>query len=113
MLLARTKFIDKIFVEVYPSAVNNGVLNKLAADALILLVSGLSAFFDFKIRWIPNWLIAIGLFCGVTLNAIQGSNFLVASIMGFFVGIGVLVLPFALGWIGAGDVKFFGVVGAL
>ena len=113
MLLARTKFIDKIFVEVYPSAVNNGVLNKLAVDALILLVSGLSAFFDFKIRRIPNWLIASGLFCGVTLNAIQGSNFLVASIIGFFVGIAVLVLPFALGWIGAGDVMFFGVVGAL
>ena len=25
----------------------------------------------------------------------------------------VLVLPFAMGWIGAGDVKFFGVTGAL
>ena len=25
----------------------------------------------------------------------------------------MLILPFALGWIGAGDVKFFGVVGAL
>ena len=25
----------------------------------------------------------------------------------------MLVLPFALGWIGAGDVKFFGVVGAV
>jgi prepilin peptidase CpaA len=29
------------------------------------------------------------------------------------VGVTVLILPFALGWIGAGDVKFFGVVGAL
>jgi prepilin peptidase CpaA len=84
-----------------------------ASDALILLVSGLSAFFDFKIRRIPNWLIVSGLFCGVTLNAIQGSNFLIGSIIGFFVGIAVLVLPFALGWIGAGDVKFFGVVGSL
>ena len=28
-------------------------------------------------------------------------------------GIAVLFLPFVFGWIGAGDVKFFGVVGAL
>ncbi len=33
--------------------------------------------------------------------------------LGIVVGIAVLILPFALGWIGAGDVKFFGVVGAL
>lgn len=76
-------------------------------------MSGLSAFFDYKIRRIPNWLIAAGLFCGVTLNAIQGASFLFASIAGFLVGIAVLLLPFALGWIGAGDVKYFGVVGSL
>ena len=28
-------------------------------------------------------------------------------------GIAVLILPFACGWIGAGDVKYFGVIGAL
>jgi prepilin peptidase CpaA len=82
-------------------------------DTAILVISGLSAFFDFKIRRIPNWLIASGLLCGVTLNAIQGYNYLLGSIFGFILGIAVLVLPFALGWIGAGDVKFFGVIGAL
>jgi len=99
---------------VYASAVNNGVLNKLAAsDTVILLVSGLSAFFDFKVRRIPNWLILSGLLGGIALNAIQGSNYLFNSMLGFLIGIAVLILPFALGWIGAGDVKFFGVVGAL
>lgn len=38
---------------------------------------------------------------------------MVQSILGFFVGIAALILPFAMGWIGAGDVKYFGVVGAL
>ena len=38
---------------------------------------------------------------------------LLQSLGGFVVGILVLLLPFALGWIGAGDVKFFGVLGAL
>jgi prepilin peptidase CpaA len=98
---------------VYPSTVNNGVLKKLVADTIIVVVSGLSAFFDFRIRRIPNWLIASGLLCGVTLNAVQGYSHLVGSVLGFTIGIAVLILPFAFGWIGAGDVKFFGVIGAL
>jgi prepilin peptidase CpaA len=83
------------------------------SDTIILLVSALSAFFDFKVRRIPNWLIASGLICGVLLNSMQGSSHLLQSLLGFLVGIAVLVVPFALGWIGAGDVKFFGVVGAI
>ena len=43
----------------------------------------------------------------------QGADYLVQSMLGLVVGVAVLVLPFALGWIGAGDVKFFGVVGAI
>jgi prepilin peptidase CpaA len=83
------------------------------SDTVIFSVSGLSAFFDLRIRRIPNWLIVIGLFCGVVLNALQGTSYLVQSIAGFAVGIAVLILPFAFGWMGAGDVKYFGVVGAL
>lgn len=84
-----------------------------AVDTAILLISGLSAFFDFSIRKIPNWLIVLGLLCGVILNAIHGSDRLVSSLLGFLVGIAVLIIPFAFGFIGAGDVKFFGVIGAL
>lgn len=76
-------------------------------------MSGLSAFFDYKARRIPNWLIVFGLTCGVTLSAFQGTNLLIQSLLGFVVGIAVLILPFAFGWIGAGDAKFFGVIGAL
>ena len=85
----------------------------MLTDAAILLVSGLSAFFDFKVRRIPNWLIAFGLLSGVTLNGLHGYSHILASILGFLVGVGVLLLPFSMGWIGAGDVKFFGVVGAM
>jgi prepilin peptidase CpaA len=83
------------------------------SDVVILSVSILSAFFDFKIRRIPNWLIAFGLFCGILLNSMQSASHLAHSMLGILVGIAVLVLPFALGWIGAGDVKFFGVIGAI
>jgi len=83
------------------------------SDALIFSVSGLAAFFDLWIRKIPNWLTVVGLLCGLALNGFHGSSYLVASILGFVIGVVVLVFPFALGWVGAGDVKYFGVVGAL
>jgi prepilin peptidase CpaA len=83
------------------------------SDTVIFFVSGLSAFFDLRIRRIPNWLIISGLFCGIVLNAFQGAGHLMQSIAGFAVGIAVLILPFAFGWMGAGDVKYFGVIGAL
>ena len=83
------------------------------SDAVIIFVSGLAVFFDLSIRKIPNWVILVGLLCGLTVNGFQGTSYLVASILGFVVGVVVLVFPFALGWLGAGDVKYFGVVGAL
>jgi prepilin peptidase CpaA len=83
------------------------------SDAIIFLVSGLAAFFDLKLRRIPNWLIVSGLLCGVVLNYFHGDGRWLQSVFGFLVGVAVLVLPFAFGWIGAGDVKFFGVIGAL
>jgi prepilin peptidase CpaA len=51
--------------------------------------------------------------CGLVINTSRGSIYVLQSVLGFGVGILVLLLPFALGWIGAGDVKYFGVVGAL
>ncbi|MGZ8451399.1 MAG: A24 family peptidase [Candidatus Binatia bacterium] len=81
-------------------------------DFTFVLVSCLSAFFDLVTRRIPNWLIAIGAMTGLAINAFQGGHFFLHSLLGFVVGIAVLVMPFAMGWIGAGDVKFFGVMGA-
>ena len=73
----------------------------------------LSVFFDLTVRRIPNWIIAFGLTGGFLLNGTQGWTPFIHSISGFAVGIGVFIVPFALGWMGAGDVKYFGVVGAL
>ena len=75
-------------------------------------MSCLSAFFDAVTRRIPNSLIVIGATTGFFINASQGRTYFLQSLAGFVVGILVLVLPFAMGWIGAGDVKFFGVMGA-
>ena len=73
----------------------------------------MAAFFDLKVRRIPNWLIGVGAFLGVVINGLAGTSQLFQSVAGFVVAIVVLLLPFALGWIGAGDVKLFGVIGAL
>jgi Flp pilus assembly protein protease CpaA len=64
-------------------------------------------------RRIPNWIIAFGLVVGLLLNASQGFSQLSHSVTGFISGIAIFIVPFALGWMGAGDVKYFGVVGAL
>jgi Flp pilus assembly protein protease CpaA len=82
-------------------------------DFLILLVTALSVFFDVTVRRIPNWIIAFGLAVGLLLNASQGFTQFFHSLLGFIGGIAVFIVPFTLGWMGAGDVKYFGVVGAL
>jgi len=79
----------------------------------VISVSALSVFFDLKLRKIPNWLILAGGIAGLTINAMQGFTAFYSSVGGLTAGIAVLLIPFAFGWIGAGDVKFFGVVGAL
>jgi Flp pilus assembly protein protease CpaA len=82
-------------------------------DFSILLVTVLSVCFDLTVRRIPNWIIAFGLAGGLLLNASQGFAQFSHSLLGFIGGIAVFIVPFALGWMGAGDVKYFGVVGAL
>lgn len=82
-------------------------------EYLLVLISSLSAFFDLKVRKIPNWLIIFGAVSGIALNGYHGLTSFYQSLAGLIIGIAVLLLPFAFGWIGAGDVKFFGVIGAL
>ena len=77
------------------------------------MVTGLSVFFDLRSRRIPNWLVLFGLGAGLILNSYRGTGQLFASIAGFAIGVGIFIIPFALGCIGAGDVKCFGVIGAL
>jgi len=76
-------------------------------------VTVLSVSFDLTVRRIPNWIIAFGIAGGLLLNASQGFVQFSHSLLGFIAGIAVFIVPFALGWMGAGDVKYFGVVGAL
>jgi prepilin peptidase CpaA len=79
---------------------------------LSLILIG-AAFFDIKERRIPNWIILFSLIAGLVLGALQSSSQLIFNVAGFFAGIMALMIPFAFGWMGAGDVKLFGAVGAV
>jgi Flp pilus assembly protein protease CpaA len=82
-------------------------------DFSILLVTILSVFFDLTVRRIPNWVILFGLVVAFLLNASQGFTPLTHSLIGFIAAIGIFIVPFALGWMGAGDVKYFAVICAM
>jgi prepilin peptidase CpaA len=82
-------------------------------DLILVVVTSLSVFFDLRVRRIPNWLILFGLGAGLILNLYRGTSEFSYSAIGFLGGIGIFIIPFSLGWIGAGDVKYFGVIGAL
>lgn len=82
-------------------------------DLFLLVFTGLSIGFDVRQRRIPNWLVLTGITVGILFNAWRGVPQLFHSLLGLGLGLGILILPFAFGWLGAGDVKFFGAVGAI
>jgi prepilin peptidase CpaA len=63
---------------------------------------------------IPNWLTfpAFGLAVAYA-TATEGAPGAAASLLGAVVALGILLLPYSLGWLGAGDVKAMVVIGAL
>lgn len=69
---------------------------------------------DIKERKIYNKVTLVGLVAGLLLNFyLEGFSGLFFSLKGLFLGAGLLLLPFAAGGLGAGDVKLLAVVGAL
>ena len=79
---------------------------------------GAVAVYDIRTRTIPNWLVAVGAFCGVIL-AVQSGG-IADAIQGIAVAFALGIVPFALRALGAGDVKasmaigsFVGVLGIL
>jgi prepilin peptidase CpaA len=79
---------------------------------LVAIVS-IAVVYDVRTRRIPNRLILCGVFGGIALSAIGGMNTVIDSLLGLGLAVGIGLVPFAMGWLGAGDVKFLGTVGAL
>ena len=73
---------------------------------------GLATASDFRERRVPNRLVAAFTMAALGLGGISdGISGLCWAGGGFAVGLGLLLVPFAMGFVGAGDAKYFGAVG--
>lgn len=85
-----------------------------AGNAILLVLITASGFFDLKERKIPNKITFTGIMIGILFNLVTGGwTGLLQGILGLFVGLAIFFLPFAMGGMGAGDVKLMGAIGAL
>lgn len=80
---------------------------------LILLSATTAAYFDFRWRRIPNWLVVATIALSLAWHTWTGSwDGLLMSTGGLLVGAGLLLPLYLLKGLGAGDVKFFAAIGA-
>ncbi len=79
----------------------------------VLLIAGVGCAWDLRTRRIPNAL-TFGAAAAAVVVAIvtRGADGAASSISGWFIGVGVLFAAYALGGMGAGDVKLLGALGA-
>lgn len=79
----------------------------------LFVLLGIAVVTDLRARRIPNWLTLLIVVTGVTNSAVSGvpATFL-QSLLGLVAGFGILLIPFALGAMGGGDVKMFAGIGA-
>lgn len=79
-----------------------------------LLVLVLSTIWDLKTRRIPNFITLSSITLAFAFNTYySGLGGLKDTFSGMSLGILLLLLPFALQWMGAGDVKLLAAIGAL
>ena len=85
------------------------LFNAFLAGIILIAVA-----FDLRVRRIPNLLIIIALAFAIAYHVNQsGYAGLIFCLKGFCIGILLLLLPFIMGGIGAGDVKLLAVIGAI
>jgi prepilin peptidase CpaA len=83
-------------------------------DTIVVLMLLISVYTDLKTRKILNAVVVPGMLAGLIINfALTGTDGLFFSLKGLGLGFGLLIIPFALGGFGAGDVKLLGAIGSL
>lgn len=76
-------------------------------------IAAIACAIDLRQRRIPNWLTFGAALTGLGYQvAVHGFDGLVSGGVGLLVGIAIFFLPFALGGLGAGDVKLVAALGA-
>ena len=77
----------------------------------ILLLA--ATIFDLRLYRIPNILTYSFIIIGLGYNTfLSGYEGLIFSLLGTLAGIGILFIPYLIGWMGAGDAKLLGAIGA-
>ena len=80
---------------------------------ILLAVVATAAVIDIRTHRIPNLLTFPSLLIALALQfAFNGTSGLILGVLGMLVGVALFLLPFALGGMGAGDVKLMAVAGA-
>jgi prepilin peptidase CpaA len=81
---------------------------------ILIIVLTIAAVSDIMFQKVPNWLTYPTMIGGIAyytwMNGIEG---FLSSVEGIGVGVVVLILPYLMGGMGAGDIKLMGAVGGL
>lgn len=83
---------------------------------VLVLLLVIAAVIDLRTYRIPNWLTVSGMLFGLAYNAISASSAvdgLLAAFGGLVLGLVILLPVYALGVLGAGDVKLMAMVGGI
>jgi prepilin peptidase CpaA len=83
-------------------------------NIILLTMLAICVVTDIKSRKIYNIILFPVLLLALVLNVITGGlSGLAAALIGFATGLGILLIPYLMGGMGAGDVKLLAVIGAL
>lgn len=88
--------------------------DSIATFGVLALFCGVVATWDLRAGRVPNFVNLLGFLAGITAGLISGGAGMLADrLLGSLLGIGILLVPFLLHMVGAGDVKFLGAAGAI
>ena len=82
-------------------------------EMILLLILGTAIVSDLRWRKIPNWLTSPSILVGLGLHSFMNQwTGLAFSLEGAALGLGLFLIMYVFGWMGAGDVKLYAAVGS-
>lgn len=88
-------------------------MSELVLQIILIAVLFTAVITDLRSYRIPNWLTVPAMACGLLIHTlINGTGGLVVSLEGLGLGLGLFLMFYLMGGMGAGDVKLMAVVGS-
>ncbi len=84
----------------------------IVITSFLIVIVILAAWFDLRERRIPNALVFPAALLGLSFNATRGWEGFLFGGKGLLIGFSLLLIPYLLHVMGAGDVKFLAAIGA-